>query len=359
MSRTIAGFRKMRHCSVVFFLLLALLPAAAPAERPALGHKLALFGRGLMQMVLSTEGHAARRLDCEPDPSLLQGWATEHRTVVFVRHGESTWNEMFNRGRGLQRFLWMPLRLARGLAREAASIMSTESTFIDSPLSPRGIQQAGEIRKALRSNDDGHALLAEALAVSANVTSVLVASNLRRAVETGTLALADRLAKTGEQMFIRSELQEISRNLDAVSLAPALSYPTAPRDAVATALHDADLVFDSLYCADGNRGNKAVFGHQRERLARFADFCFGESKVGGLESLQQNNGAVIVAVGHSLWFKTFFRMYIDRAVQHELKERKISNSGVVSFTLERGVVGGRMLYRILPHSIHILHGQFV
>lgn len=339
-------------------LLLVLLPAA-PAEPPALGHKLALFGRGLVQMVFSTEGRGARRLDREPDPSLLEGWATETRTVVFVRHGESTWNEIFNQGQGLQRFLWMPLRLARGLAKEAASIMSTESTFLDSPLSLRGIQQAGAVREALRSDDARHALLSEALAVRCNVTSVLVASNLLRAVETATLVLADRLAESGEKVFIRSELQEISRNLDAVSLAPALSYPSSPRDVLSTALGGSELDFDNLYCAEGNRGNKVVLGHPQQRLARFADFCFGEAQVGGLECLRHQTNATVVVAGHSLWFKTFFRMYIDRTVEHKAKERKISNAGVVSFTLERGVVGGRLLYRILPDTIRVLHGHFV
>ena len=341
---------------LTFYLLV--LAAGARGGSTGFGHKLAALGRGIVQMALSTEEHGARNLAREPDASLLEGRTTQERTVVFLRHGESTWNEIFNRGHGAQRFLWMPLRLARGLAREAVYLLSPESTFLDSPLSQLGIQQATALRESLKSQDDASVLLAEVLAAGPNTTSVVVSSNLIRAVETVTLALADRLAATGEQVHIRSELQEISRNLDAVALAPPLSGPPLPRSVIAREQGDADLDFDSLYCAAGNRGNKAILGHPRHRMARFAAFCFGDSDVDSLECLRRG-GATVIAAGHSLWFKTFFRMYIDKSARHAAKERKISNAGVVAFTLERGLVGGCFLYRIRPESIRILRGAFV
>lgn len=345
-------------------LLVLQLLAAAPAAggEAGLGHKLAMLARGLCQMALSSEGRGARDLAREPDARLLEGWETETRTVVFVRHGESTWNEIFNRGTGLQRFLWMPLRLARGVATEAMVLLRPESTFIDSPLSHRGIQQAVAVREALRAAGDDHALLAEVLLAPGalpNATSVIVSSNLQRAVETITLALADRLADSGEPIYIRSELQEISRNLDAVALAPPLRYQPSPRTAVIKALDGADLDFAGLYCAEGNRGNKAVLGHPRHRLERFAAFCFGDPSVQGLPSLRSTRNATVIVAGHSLWFRTFFRMYIDKDVRHKAKDSKLSNAGVVSFTLERAALGGRMVYRIPPDSIRLLHGHFL
>lgn len=327
------------------------LAACVSGEEMGLGHKLAALGRGIVQMALSTEGHGARNLAREPDACLLEGWATEERTVVFVRHGESTWNEIFNRGKGAQRFLWMPLRLARGLVREAVALLSPESTFIDSPLSHLGIHQATALRDILRQPDDSSVLLAEALAAGPNTTSVIVSSNLVRAVETVTLALADRLAATGEQVYIRSELQEISRNLDAVALAPPLSAPPSPRSAILREQGDVDLDFGSLYCAEGNRGNKAILGHPRHRMARFAAFCFGDREVDGLACLRSPHSSAavggatattVIAAGHSLWFRTFFRMYVDKEAQHPAKDRKICNAGVVAFTLERGQVTSRV-----------------
>jgi broad specificity phosphatase PhoE len=310
-------------------------------------------------MALSTEGRRASNLVREPDAALLEGWVTETRTVVFVRHGESTWNEIFNRGKGFQRFLWMPVRLVRGLAREAAAFLSPESTFLDSPLSDKGIQQAVDIREALNgASDNDNALLAEVLGTDNNTTSVIVASNLLRAVETITIALADRLAATNEKVYIRSELQEISRNLDAVSLAPPLKLPLSPRACVVQAHEGASLDYGSLYDADGNRGNKAILADPCRRLARFAAFCFGDEMVGGIPCLQDQRQGTVIAAGHSLWFRTFFRVYMDKRIQHPSKEGKISNAGVVAFKLERGAVGGRMLYRIRPESIRVLHGRF-
>lgn len=356
--------RQRVRVHIIIAALLVLLHQTAACEMPpgaGLGRKLVMFARGIVQMALSTEGQGARDLTREPDASLLTGWATEERRVVFIRHGESTWNEIFNRGKGVGRFLWMPIRFARGLAKEAAALLRPESTFIDSPLSSLGVQQASAIREALHASSRDGSMLAEVLLTpeDSDAKTVIVSSNLLRAVETATLAFADRLEKTREQVYIRSELQEISRNLDTVALAPPLKLPLSPRTAVIEALGGTGLDFDHLYCADGNRGNKAVMGHPRRRLARFAAFCFGDSNVDGLEGLRGHSNATVIVTGHSLWFRTFFRMYIDKNVRHKAKERKISNAGVVAFTLERGSVGGRMLYRIRADSIHVLHGQFV
>jgi hypothetical protein len=135
--------------------------------------------------------------------------------------------------------------------------------------------------------------------------------------------------------------------------------------ALAKAQSSAKLDFRNLYNADGNKGNKAVLGHPRHRIARFAAFCFGDDKVQGLECLRKakSNGlscakSTVIVAGHSLWFKTFFRMYMDKNARHDAKNRKISNAGIVTFTLERGNVGGRMLYRIRPDTIRILRGHF-
>jgi hypothetical protein len=45
-------------------------------------------------------------------------------------------------------------------------------------------------------------------------------------------------------------------------------------------------------------------------------------------------------------------------VRHSAKEGKLSNAGVVSFTLERAPLGGHMVYRIRPDTIRLLHGNF-
>ncbi|EOD17458.1 hypothetical protein EMIHUDRAFT_102681 [Emiliania huxleyi CCMP1516] len=53
--------------------------------------------------------------------------------LIFVRHGESVWNLVFNRGFGpsfLHELLLVPV---------------DDSAFLDSPLSPLGLQQCGQL----------------------------------------------------------------------------------------------------------------------------------------------------------------------------------------------------------------------
>ena len=119
-------------------------------------------------------------------------------------------------------------------------------------------------------------------------------------------------------------------------LFPPLMLPHTPRTSVVAAHAGAALDYRSLYCTDGNRGNKDILIHPKHRLERFASFCFGDSAVDGLPLLRSPGARVIVA-GHSLWFRAFFRMYLDKNTAHSAKEGKLSNSGVVAFTLERGV----------------------
>ena len=51
-------------------------------------------------------------------------------------------------------------------------------------------------------------------------SSVLTCSNLRRAMATAAGALSWRLAETGERIKMLSCTQEISRNVDTISISP-------------------------------------------------------------------------------------------------------------------------------------------
>jgi len=74
-----------------------------------------------------------------PDPDAIKGLKFETvKRVIFVRHGESTWNDVFNRGFGPM----FPVRLVHGLVQEAGVLISRSSYFVDSPLSKLGYKQA-------------------------------------------------------------------------------------------------------------------------------------------------------------------------------------------------------------------------
>merc|ERR1712060_369663 len=61
--------------------------------------------------------------------------------------------------------------------------------------------------------------------------SIVVGSNLRRAISTGLICLSPRLLKTSEQpekMLLLTPLQEISRQVDTLALTPEYKTPKVP-----------------------------------------------------------------------------------------------------------------------------------
>lgn len=46
-------------------------------------------------------------------------------------------------------------------------------------------------------------------------------------------------------------------------------------------------------------------------------------------------------MGHSLWFKSFFDVYLPKSADAVARKRKLANCACVAFTLQKGVVGAR------------------
>lgn len=161
-----------------------------------------------------------------PDTVLLKGLSPPVRkTVIFIRHGESDWNEIFNKNK----LLLLP-RLIWGIVREVLYLPTSHSVFIDSPLSKEGIGQAIGLRSMLRKhkasgggkNQRLDKLVATMNSEPEGMSSLLVSSNLRRAINTGCIAMWTRLMKTKERIILLDSLQEMSRNVDTNALAGTL-----------------------------------------------------------------------------------------------------------------------------------------
>ena len=120
------------------------------------------------------------------------------KTLILIRHGESIWNEVFNRGINWK----LPFRLFYALARETMLFVTSDSCLYDSPLSTVGIAQAQQIRQFIidgytkvqqRSEECG--LKDEYVDILRNYkasNSLIVSSPLRRCIETVSLGLFDR-----------------------------------------------------------------------------------------------------------------------------------------------------------------------
>ncbi|KAK7239649.1 hypothetical protein SO694_00028346 [Aureococcus anophagefferens] len=116
----------------------------------------------------------------------------------------------------------------------------------------------------------------------------------------------------GEAVRVLSCLQEISNNVDAVALAPPGAAPDLPRVPAPLAA--------GRSTARGNLGTKPPLGDGRRRLEAFCAYA-----------LAADEGCV-VAVGHSLWFRSFFDEYLPerRWARARARVAKIRNGGVVA-----------------------------
>lgn len=67
---------------------------------PTLIYKIGLFVRGVMYLVMCNDKSWKKPRDPKliVGPILDKGDPVERKTIYFVRHGESTWNDTFNKG---------------------------------------------------------------------------------------------------------------------------------------------------------------------------------------------------------------------------------------------------------------------
>jgi len=279
----------------------------------------------------------------------------ETKTIIFVRHGESTWNDTFNRGdRSKVQFI---INFLPGLLKSIAfewyffvTGQAQESWFYDSPLSEKGLAQAEDVYTFLGETMDYKTPKEQQLIkiMNGDSPSQLLSSNLRRAISTMAIGLRARLSKKteGDKIIILSELQEISRNPDALTIL------TAKDSTLKCAWTDPPFLSDILtHQTDTslNHGNKPIDSNGFKRIQSFCDLLFSDIV---------NKDAVVVA-GHSLWFRSFFQTYLPYNFEHIAKKKKLINGGCVGLVLQRvKAKEGTFKYMIDPKSITVLHGGF-
>ena len=326
-------------------------------------HKVTLFLLGVVHMLLSSDRRWSKSGAVDPDVLVTEKVEDLSRvTLVFIRHGESAWNDIFNKGFGPG----FVLRLARGLVMEVVHFATLGSVFLDSELNAEGVEQAAALRgfiqgaakTAAAAGPPAAGASAEARTKNEVVramagsgeASVVVSSNLRRAIATVAVCLWDRLALGRERVLLMSELQEISRNVDTLSVSPAGRVPELPDVEAYVRAHPAAGGAPPVAAVlDGklNRGNKSYRGHGIDRLRGFASWAVARQE------------KVVIVAGHSLWFKYFFQTFLPHGSAHVGKTSKIANGGVVALTLTCGVdKEGRTVYRVPPESVTPIHLGF-
>lgn len=294
-------------------------------------YKLHLFRLGLTHLLFSTD----RKFKQQQDADIIKssGGELETKQIIFIRHGESKWNLVFNKGFGPS-FI---VRLFTALKNEFIQSVTLDSVFVDSPLSEEGCDQAKELHQFIEGSTTGIGAIVKGI----EGDSIICSSNLRRALSTGTIGCWERLRRTQEKIHILSCLQEVTFNIDGVALAKAQDYPElCDEELAAFQMKKNSFNPERYYNARENDGNKQVHSVGIDRIKDFAAWCFHQDE------------SSIIAAGHSLYFRYFFDTFLPKASSHPTRKLKMQNCAVVSFNLQKGKgKGGKPWFRIDEESI--------
>lgn len=268
------------------------------------------------------------------------------KRVILIRHGESVWNACFNPRSVPDALLRAPISFISALIHELSSFFDADASLLDSPLSSRGVTQAVELGHAIERSSslnepDRNAIVHAS--PSGNVC--FVCSNLRRSAE--TLLLASRASrKAAANVDVHTSLQEVSRNLDTVALSSGSAVPSG-----ATMLPKLPAARGYESCLNSrsvhNTGNVPLSHSAADRVDAFAKWAVTRSE------------HVIVASGHSIWFKKLFNRLLSDSKASDLARKacvsKIQNGGAVAVDLVTASDGS---IEVDPHSITELHLGF-
>jgi hypothetical protein len=95
-------------------------------------------------------------------------------------------------------------------------------------------------------------------------------------------------------------------------------------------------------------GNKPINTNGLKRMLDFCEFVFSPS-------VKESH---VIVGGHSIWFRSFFNMFLPYSVHHVSKNKKIVNGGVVTFELMKAETRRGPKYMIDPKTIRVVYGGF-
>jgi len=311
--------------SISVFVLLAALSGIPIVGR--IYAKLLLYIDGFIGMVASSDTVWKQPTDWSTSGIAKEG----SKRIIFIRHGESVWNECFNNG-----LAKLPGNLAKRYLEEVAFYPTPQTVFLDTPLNKLGLQQALDLAEHLEKSPTSSIedpALRDAIGCLRGDTpedSLIVSSQLRRALATVGIALKKRLERTNEKILIHSACQEMSRNVDCMATSepgciPNMEGADCGRAAeLMTKSNQDSYKADEIFNPALNGGHKPLNERGLDRILNFADWVFTRPE------------HTIIVGGHSLWFRNFFKAFLPLASQAHAKTCKMENGACVVFTLNVG-----------------------
>lgn len=330
---------------MVFVLLVAVAIVITPAGRLAVAKAqvYAHGGRFMFQakdLPTTFRGTNYMRMDA------VGNYTGGKRTIriVFIRHGQSVWNSLFNSFN-----FGLPSRMVKATIREFTDFFTNPfaSCIIDSPLSSKGKKEAVDLASFMRT--------AKTKISFDPAVSVVVSSNLRRAMETALVGMDPRISTTAERIVMDSTLQEGSQNIDAQSFSTERGKIAPCTMGKITDPMKLGTVFDPYL----NAGNRVAGVDVYQRMDEFIMHLFGgrgEASLapaagGGNAALQE-----VIVVGHSGYFRNFFKRFLPASSSHVAKKKKMQNCAVVSLEITRDQANGEVT--VDESTIKVLYKGF-
>jgi hypothetical protein len=314
--------------------------------------KAKMTAQGFLYMFFCKDKKWPKPIDPATHEAAFNGPSVERRTVVFFRHGESTWNDTFNKGERQKKEFIMGFipGLIKSAATEIYLLLSgqVDSWFYDSPLSDLGISQIDKFANFLATKPatDKEAETISMLQGTSGRSSVLVSSNLRRALSTVCIGFRERLANNpDEKIVITPSLQEISRNPDTLSITPPFTPVTASW-IEQVALPQIQPILNNQVDMSLHTGNKPLNTNGMIRMNAFCQFAFDRPE------------ECIICGGHSLWFRSFFQVFMPHKSEHTARKKKMVNGGAVKFDLMKANTPGGPVYMIDEKTVETVYGGF-
>lgn len=347
---------------------------------PTVAYKAKLWYNAVLYLAICNDKSWKKQIDPGTlfESHLSAGKPVKRKTIFFIRHGESTWNDTFNKGHhrsSLQFALGFIPGIVYSVGYEWFLLLTgrLDSWFYDAPISSLGISQIDELAKFLETSnpsvtEEEKKFLSILRGDPAAPKSKVVSSCLRRAVATIAICLRERFINENdsknssdkEMILVLPSLQEVSRNPDTLILTPPESKIQA---SWIEKKHDEIVPFQKMYnqCFDTSfhKGNKPFDTNGYKRMVEFCDTVFNDKAKVKKEALPTITEDYIIVGGHSIWFRSFFRSFLPENVEHVSKTRKVVNGGVIAFelmTIDTDTNGTQ--YMIDPKTIKVVYGGF-
>ncbi|VWU52650.1 hypothetical protein HEP_00461400, partial [Hepatocystis sp. ex Piliocolobus tephrosceles] len=162
--------------------------------------------------------------------------------------------------------------------------------------------------------------------------SIVLCSNLRRAMITCLISFNDRLNENNEMVHIFTSLKEMEKHVDSITTCK-----------IEKQIKSLDI--DQYIDRDINDINNIFeFHKQKKKKNRFENI---------LSYIFNNENDIFIIFGHSIWFQEFFKKFLPSP--HIAKEVRIKNTGIIVFNIDKYIKNNKDVYEIDKDTIRVIY----